>query len=144
MHTSAIIASSRGRHFLHPFLLNSACKTILCYMYRVLIHAATHHLDDSTEPEAVSKKAIIRIALLGLMLNIYSFDIVKCRKKTSLCATSISIQPNYASRRSRRRDTSVCVCLSVCLSVCVCVSVCSSCNCSTVAMRRKLTASIGF
>ncbi len=32
----------------------------------------------------------------------------------------------------------VCVCLSVCLSVC------SSRNCSTAAMQRKLTASIGF
>ncbi len=37
----------------------------------------------------------------------------------------------YASRRSRTRDT-------VKLTVCVYVSVCSSCNCSTVAMRRKL------
>ena len=41
----------------------------------------------------------------------------------------------YTSRRSRTRDT-------VKLSVCLCVY--SSCNCSTVAMRRKLTASIGF
>ncbi len=40
----------------------------------------------------------------------------------------------YASRRSRTRDT---VKLTVCLCVCVCVY--SSCNCSTVAMRRKLT-----
>ncbi len=38
----------------------------------------------------------------------------------------------YASRRSRRRDT---VKLTVCVSVCLCV--CSSCNCSTVAMRRN-------
>ncbi len=45
---------------------------------------------------------------------------------------------NYASRRSRARDT---VKLTVC--ACVCLSVCSS-NCSTVAMRRKLTGSIGF
>ena len=49
----------------------------------------------------------------------------------------------YASRRSRTRDTvKLSVCVSVCLSVCVCVY--SSYNCSTVAMRRKLTASIGF
>ena len=50
---------------------------------------------------------------------------------------------NYASRRSRTRDTvKLTVCVSVCLSVCVCVY--SSYNCSTVTMRRKLTASIGF
>ncbi len=40
---------------------------------------------------------------------------------------------HYASRCSRTRDT-------VKLTVCVY----SSCNCSTVAMRQKLTASIGF
>ena len=28
--------------------------------------------------------------------------------------------------------------------VCVCVCINSSCNCSTVAIRQKLTASIGF
>ncbi len=39
---------------------------------------------------------------------------------------------NYASRHSRTRDT-------VKLTVCVCVYY--SCNCSTVAMLRKLTAS---
>ncbi len=45
---------------------------------------------------------------------------------------------NYASRHSRTRDAvKLTVCVSVCLS-------CSSCNCSTVAMRQKLTASIGF
>ncbi len=42
---------------------------------------------------------------------------------------------NYASRRSRTRDT-------VKPSVCVCVY--SSRNCSTVAIRQKLIASIGF
>ncbi len=42
----------------------------------------------------------------------------------------------YASRRSRTREYGKAV------SVCLCV--CSSCNCSTVAMQRKLTASIGF
>ncbi|XP_064401872.1 uncharacterized protein LOC135347766 isoform X2 [Halichondria panicea] len=35
--------------FPPPF--SSACKTILCYLYRVLVHAATHHLDNSTESE---------------------------------------------------------------------------------------------
>ncbi len=48
---------------------------------------------------------------------------------------------NYASRRSRTRDT---VKLTVCVCVCVCVCVYSSCNWSTVAMQQKLTASIGF
>ena len=32
----------------------------------------------------------------------------------------------------------------VCVCVCVCLCLCSSCNCSTVAMRQKSTASIGF
>ncbi len=49
---------------------------------------------------------------------------------------TVRLSSNYASRSSRTRDTD-CVC------VCVCVSVYSS-NYSTVEMRRKLTASIGF
>ncbi len=57
--------------------------------------------------------------------------------------THVVVDSNYASRRSRTRDTvKLTVCVCVCLCLCLCV--CSSCNCSTVAMQRKLTASIGF
>ncbi len=41
-------------------------------------------------------------------------------------------------------NLTVCVCVRGSVSVSVCLSVCSSCNCSTAAMQRKLTASVGL
>ncbi len=44
--------------------------------------------------------------------------------------------PHEEYGKADRRVFVLCVCVRAC------VHVCSSCNCSTVAMRRKLTASI--
>ncbi len=56
---------------------------------------------------------------------------LKLRWEVGILTHSHAVQyANYASRRSRRRDT-------VKLTVYVCPPVCSSCNCSTIAIREN-------
>ncbi len=81
-----------------------------------------------TSPSVMCFGHVLLCLQLGTIILISEVNVVsRCR-----------LACNYASRRSRTRDT---VKLTVCLYVCVCMCVCVSCNCSTVT---KLTGSIGF